>query len=179
MQGRRIDLENRPLTKYFMNMHFDKKNNVHRKIFHFKNWFMIMWCISLFITQVKVMMMTTNVVNVYNENPILDGSKLIHLNLYIVECNEAIFVLKLLFLRKTFYGHRMRSPILFSINIHNIIPSVLISNLLMYGTHAIYVTRCKHLNQKTPLLYFLWSLLKFDMFANTISLVITTLKKKK
>ena len=33
---------------------------------------MIMWCISLFITQVKVMMMTTNVVNVYNENPILD-----------------------------------------------------------------------------------------------------------
>ena len=146
VQCRRIDLENRPLTKYFMNMHFDKKNNVHRKIFHFKNWFMIMWCISLFITQVKVMMMTTNVVNVYNENPILDGSKLIHLNLYIVECNEAIFVLKLLFLRKTFYGHRMRSPILFSINIYNIIPSVLISNLLMYGTHAIYVTRCKHLN---------------------------------
>ena len=83
-----------------------------------------MWCISLFITQVKVMMMTTNVVNVYNENPILDGSKLIHLNLYIVECNEAIFVLELAFLRKPFYGISMRSPILlnkilFSINIHN------------------------------------------------------------
>ena len=25
VQSRRIDLENRPLTKYFMNMHFDKK----------------------------------------------------------------------------------------------------------------------------------------------------------
>ena len=137
VQGRRIDLENRPLTKYFMNMHFDKKNNVHRKIFHFKNWFMIMWCISLFITQVKVMMMTTNVVNVYNENPILDGSKLIHLNLIYSWLLRSNICTEISFLRKPFYGISMRSPILLN---------KIQFSIVRYANIWI---------NKTPLLYFL------------------------